>query len=293
MVAFVGFDSANTGAPHYPNTYFAAIEGVAIDVADDVESGQIIMTVMNPGGPNDTLNDLLHIGGRDGQSGENACAVVINEAGIDSDFRVESDVNNSAIFLQGSDGDFRLNYLYPHSEGTGIGEAARLDILVRKVNFEMITTIIINIEGLQCSETDDDVIGDNGESNPAYIFSSADEAEPGTTGPPAGWIYKAEMICLETPAGTDVNKDIDLSASTVGTWSDSDLVTGSGTRIKLIDAGGNWARDVKKESSSSTLFTHGLRDNFIYLTAGASGAGSGGTYTAGKFAIKLYGFQSF
>ena len=286
-IDFVGFDSADSGAPNFPDTTFASIESYALSVTNNDCDGQILMKVMNPNAANDTLVDLLHIGGSDDGGSQN-CAVVINDVGIDSDFRVESDVNPSAIFLQGTDGDFRLNFGSSHSPGNGVGNAGRLDILVRKVNFEVITTILIDIDGLRSSPTDNDVIGDDGEtsdSDAAYIFSVGN-------GTPAGWIYKAEMICLEAPAGTNASTDIDLSASTIGTFNENDDVTGDGTRIKLIDAGEAWSGGMRKESSTSTTFTSGLGSNYIYLTAGNSSGGDA-EYTAGKFAIKLHGIQSF
>jgi len=291
-VDFVGFDSADLGDDsNFSDTTFAAIEGVAIDVTDNVESGQIIMSVMNPGGDDDTLNDLLHIGGTD-QGGSQDCAVVINDAGIDSDFRVESAVNSSAFFLQGSDGDIRMNFAAsPHSAGSGIGVTAtdpwtngpaRIDMLTRKINFEIITTIIIDIQLLYGGGHEHDVIGRNAAAN-AYIFSVG-------AGTPAGWIYKVEMICLEVPT-SGVTSDINLVANTSGTIAE-DADGTSGTSITLIDAGGNWTNGMRKESAASTVFTSGLHSYFLYLTAGA-GSPSAGQYGAGKFAIKLYGIQSF
>ena len=62
---------------------------------------------------------------------------------------------------------------------------------------------------------------------------------------------------------------------------------GSGAGIALITAGGNWTTGMYKVSPVDTDLSALVNDR-LYLANG-SGANSGGTYTAGKFIIKLYG----
>ena len=98
-----------------------------------------------------------------------------------------------------------------------------------------------------------------------------------------GYVYKAEMMCIEVPAGGDL--DVDLYSNTADLATD-DAVTSSGTSVELINAGGNWAVGMRKISTAGLTMTDGLHDHYLYLT---TGGGTAGTYTAGKFVIKLYG----
>ena len=107
-IGWYGYDSGNN------ETRYGLIRASSTDITDGDEGGKIQFYV-HAGGTAGTAADkeLFSIGGEDVANGT-ACAVVINEAGIDSDFRVEASGEANALFVQGSDG------------AVGIGTAAPL-----------------------------------------------------------------------------------------------------------------------------------------------------------------------
>ena len=96
QIQFKGVDSGNNAA------FYAQIKADATDITSGDEGGEIKFVVM-AGGTAGTaaVTELLTIGGEDVANGTN-CAVIVNEAGINCDFRVESDAEDEAIFLDAS-----------------------------------------------------------------------------------------------------------------------------------------------------------------------------------------------
>ena len=74
--------------------------------------------------------------------------------------------------------------------GAGFGSAASLTTYVGKVNGETVTTILVDIEGLQESGVLKDIIGDNGETTGGAYITQITTAVNGT-------LYKVEMACIE------------------------------------------------------------------------------------------------
>jgi len=161
--------------------------------------------------------------------------------------------------------------------GGGFDGAAKSTIYISKANGEIVTTILVDLEGLVVSGTLYDIIGENGVAA-AYITS--------ITTTKNGIIYRAEMACIEAPAGTNIAADIDLAANASSKAEDAKYTQGGGA-IALIAAGENWTAGMHKTTTAGTDFS-GLVGDYLYLANG-SGANTGGTYTAGKFIIKLYG----
>lgn len=96
FISFKGDDSGD-GA-----TQFAKLEVLSSDITNNDEGGQFIFHVMGGGtGGTAGLKNVLSIGGED-VANSVLGAVVVNEGGIDFDFRVESDNNTHAIFSDGS-----------------------------------------------------------------------------------------------------------------------------------------------------------------------------------------------
>ena len=97
-IGWYGYDAGNN------ETRYGLIRASSTDITDGDEGGKIQFYV-HAGGTAGTAADkeLFSIGGED-VANATACAVVINEAGIDSDFRVEASGEANALFVQGSDG---------------------------------------------------------------------------------------------------------------------------------------------------------------------------------------------
>ena len=92
VVGNIMFMASDTAAP----TLYAQIIGSISDVTNNDEGGKVAFNVMSGGiAGTAALNNLLSIGGEDTAAGTQG-EVVVNEAGIDCDFRVES-VTNSAM----------------------------------------------------------------------------------------------------------------------------------------------------------------------------------------------------
>ena len=98
-----------------------------------------------------------------------------------------------------------------------------------------------------------------------------------------GLVVSAELICVETPAGGE---------DKIGLWYGTNA-SGSGA---LMDSGGVEliaAQDmaVGKDAISSDLDSAaaGLDNKYLYLVS----SGSAGAYTAGKFVLRLHGYNVF
>ena len=168
----------------------------------------------------------------------------------------------------------------PFPTGAGAdGSDGGITTSIQKINGEIITTILVDIHGLLCSGTIKDIIGEDGVAA-AYIGRIITAKN--------GIVYKIEMACIEKPAGSNTSLDIDLVSSLHSLAEDVVYDSGGGTaELSLIAAGGNWATGMRKMSAVGLNWAN-LPNDYLYLTNG-SGANSGGTYTAGKFVIKLYG----
>ena len=168
----------------------------------------------------------------------------------------------------------------PFPTGAGAdGSDGGITTNIQKINGEIITTILVDIHGLLCSGTVKDVIGEDGAAA-AYIGRIVTAK--------SGIVYKCEMSCIEKPAGSNTSFDIDLVSSTHSRAEDQTYDGGGGSaELSLIAAGGDWQVGMRKMSAVGLNWAN-LPADYIYLANG-SGANSGGTYTAGKFIIKLYG----
>ena len=131
-------------------------------------------------------------------------------------------------------GDQIRSFAAANAVGGGFDAAAKSTIHISKVNGEIITTILVDLQGLVVSGTVLDVIGEN-DTAASYLTS----------------------------------------------------ITTTKNGIVYIAAGGAWTAGMYKATTAGTDFS-ALVGDYLYLSNG-SGANTGGTYTAGKFIIKLFG----
>ena len=174
------------------------------------------------------------------------------------------------------DGDVVINSRTANDTGGGFDGAAGITMYVSKINGEILTTILVDLEGLLVSGTVKDIIGEDGVAA-AYITQITTAVN--------GIVYKAEMSCIEVPAGSNTTTDIDLVSNSASLAEDVEY-DDSGTATVLIAAGQAFTAGTTLSSGPDDLGN--CVDDYLYLANG-SGANSGGTYTAGKFVIKLYG----
>lgn len=173
-------------------------------------------------------------------------------------------------------GEQTSRFATPVATGGGFDGAAKIETKIRKINGEIITTILVDLQGLVVSGTVKDIIGENGVA--AAYLTRVQAARNGR-------VYKIEVGCIETPAGTNTTADIDLVSNSASLAEDAEY-DGSGSAIALVTAGGNYTTGMYKVSAASTDLS-ALNGDYLYLVNG-SGSNSGGTYTAGKFIIKLF-----
>lgn len=149
--------------------------------------------------------------------------------------------------------------------------------VVRRGN-EIETTILLDLTGLTSKNTAGDIIGhDAGTDLPAFITQITSAVN--------GTIKGGSIVCVEAPAGGEVDIDIFSAAEATGVY--DDLITGSDpafTETAVMTAGADFTAGLSK------FFTGDITDNhYLYLAVGTSSSPTAGTYTAGRFVIRLHG----
>jgi len=182
------------------------------------------------------------------------------------------------IALEADGGDVFITVADANAAGAGVGNAASQTMYVAKVNGEIVTTILIDIQGLVNDGAASDVIGDSGESA-AYITRITSAVN--------GVVYKAEMACVEEP--TTCTADIDLVASSAA-LAEGATASGAANYTSIIAPGAAYEPGTCRYTASGTdLIDVTEQSSYIYLVHGGSGASGADTYGAGKFIIKFYG----
>jgi len=176
--------------------------------------------------------------------------------------------------------DFEVRSQTLRAKGGGFDGLKSMKSFVAKINEEFITTILIDIEDLYSTSTRSGVIGENSGTN-SYITRLSNTVN--------GVIYKAEMACIETPAGTRAETDIVLAAVNAAPDTGDDETRSSGYQV-LVDLGDRWSIGKSMDAGLSTNYGD-LNDKYLFLHGGNIATGGGGQYTAGKFVIKLYGYN--
>ena len=198
--------------------------------------------------------------------------------GSDTDAHIHVIADGNIEMSTATGGEITLKTATANAAGGGFDLSGAVIATVLKLNGEIITTIQVDLTGLSCSGVEKDVIGENGVAA-AYITQITDTVN--------GFIYKAEMMCVETPnysSGT-VQDDINLVVSSVSHAEDAAYDSGVGSNALIVNAGPQ-SRGTFADSLGSTI--DGLDNKYLYLAAGNS-VGDDGAYNAGKLLIKLYG----
>ena len=174
-------------------------------------------------------------------------------------------------------GDVSITSTAASAVGGGFDGAETATIQIGEVNQEIITTIQIDLgtggaTDIVSSSTAGDVIGEN--DTAAAFITKYDSTKNGV-------LYKAELICLETPAGGDTDINLVLNATSL-----AEDAAGETEGHVIVD-GGAQTIGMRTESTASVVTAAaGAHNDYIYLTHGGTTAG---TYSAGKFLIRLYG----
>lgn len=179
-------------------------------------------------------------------------------------------VTATAAELNYSDASLATNLL---TQGTGVdGAEAGYAAGIERHGSLIVTRILVNIDDLIGSGTDLDIIGESAAANCTWGQITA--AKSGT-------IIGGRITCLEVPAGgTD---DIDFYSSNVATGTQDVIITDAalGTETALVTSGGSWTLGLTKALSGLPT-----ANDYLYIV---NGAAAGGTFSAGKFLIELFG----
>jgi len=184
-------------------------------------------------------------------------------------------INNSSTGAvlkgDGSDcGPLQIDSYSGTAAGGGI-DAVSPTISIQSINGEVVTTIFIDIgAGLIISDNGTgEVIGEDGVAA-AYLTRITNAVN--------GMVYAGEIICLEVPTTGD--PDINVAANSGGTIAQE--AAGEGQHVLA-----NCGVHTLSLRTELTIPAGGIVNDYLYLTHGGTTAG---TYDAGKFLIKLYGY---
>ncbi len=97
-----------------------------------------------------------------------------------------------------------------------------------------------------------------------------------------GVVISGELICVESPTGGEDNIGLYYADSLSG--SDSAMDVGSATELCALEV------MTLGDSSAFTVVDADIDNKYVYLVSSGSTAG---TYTAGKFVLRLYGYSIF
>jgi len=185
---------------------------------------------------------------------------------------VDCNINTAETNQQFLSGSLVTHITGSSTYGSGIqGTGDSYQYHVAQINGEKITTVIMDLQGLSGSATDNAIIGISGSSD-ASLFQW-DTAVHGN-------LYKVDLGCGETLAGSVNDVDLAFSASIQSTFA---TVTQSNAVILTSDS----ARDSGEFKTTETISGVPSTNDYIYMTNGTSGAT--GIYTAGKLIVKFYG----
>lgn len=158
------------------------------------------------------------------------------------------------------------------SRGAGVDTAESYSVGIFRIGTLIHTRIIVDLSTLIGSATDLDIIGESAAVD--CHFGRVTTALNGT-------LNGGMVTCLEVPAGGTT--DIDFYSSDVGTGTQDVIITNAalGTETALVTSGGAWTSGASKGMTSLPT-----ANDYLYIV---NGAAAGGTFTAGKFLIELFG----
>ncbi len=159
------------------------------------------------------------------------------------------------------------------TKGAGVSAAESYAVGFVRNGTLVTTRIVVDLTGLVGSGTDVDIIGNTGGATSAHWGQ--------VTTAKCGALIGGRVTCLEVPAGG--TNDIDFYSAVESTGAQDGLVT-SLTETALVTSGGAWTSGAAKGMTALPA-----ANDYLYIT---NGAASGGTFSAGKFLIELYGYAA-
>lgn len=190
-----------------------------------------------------------------------------------AELNILTGVTATAAELNQVDNSLASNLL---TRGAGVDTAESYAAGIHRCGTLITTRIVLDLTGMIGSATDLDIVGESAAAS--CHWGQITTAKSGT-------MIGGYVQCLEvpTPAGVD---DLDFYSSDVSTGTQDVIITDAalGTETALVTSGGAWtALQTKGMTALPTA------NDYLYIVCGEA---SGGTFTAGKFLITLYGLGS-
>lgn len=160
------------------------------------------------------------------------------------------------------------------TKGSGVSATETYAVGLYKTGTLVSTRIVVDLTGLVGSATDLDIIGNTGGAANCHWGQITTALN--------GAMVGGRITCLEVPAGGAT--DIDFYSANEATGAQDALVTAL-TETVLVTSGGAWSSGTTKGMTALPA-----ANDYLYITNGAGAAG--GTFTAGKFLIELYGYAA-
>jgi len=255
-IKFSGDDSGDA------ETIFAQMTAISSDVTNADEGGQFKFEVMAGGGAGTAaMTELLSVGGPD-VTNSTECSVVVNEAGMDCNFRVESNDVTHAIYVDGGTGKVGVHASAPEAT-LSIGGGKHIVSVEQDLRFADSTdnTVIVELSGVVIP------------AGSIITSAAAVMKAGGVTGGGVMTTY-AVNIQLSATSGTAADSAVStgteiLGAGATGTKSsDSDSVED----INLAYDGGT-AVDPKETWINQTLVKSSA-DAYVYVCNAGTGNGT-------------------
>ena len=136
------------------------------------------------------------------------------------------------------------------------------------------TQIMIDLTGLNGCGSADDIIGDDGQVDDCHIGRITTAIN--------GVIWGGEIRCLETPAGGNV--DINLNSASVDTGVQDAGVAALTDYLELVDCGNHAAAAAPIELTALPPANH-----YLYLSCGTA---TDADFSAGRLLITLWGYAA-
>ena len=196
-------------------------------------------------------------------------------------YTTDGNASQSEVMRLMADNEITMKFADANTAGSGVGDAVMQEMYVSKVNGEIVTTILIDVEGLQNGGAIKHVICDSGENTAGYLTQ--------LTAAVNGYVYKCEMACIEPPGnGASGGDKISLYFSDDATLGDGELADAGSNEVRVIDGTSNaWSDGMMLTNEGDVDLSNGGNAIYVYLAAGAGS--SDAPMASGKFVIKFYG----
>ena len=281
-------------------------------VAFDVRAGDSIVVMIKEAVQTDTTDVTLS---RTSTDPRDIIEKIVNEINFSKDAMIVVGDDNTSEYIHsdidGIDSILAATYSDPQitlgskvvstitsANSAGAG-APPTTSNVGEFNSEIITTLFVDLADgsntVACPNVDLQAIGIDGSGSPAYITQITTDVN--------GIVYRGEMICVETPSGTDTTGQIDLVVSPLSTTDPGEAaLVGSGSDVIMNMNNGFEIGEVRNFDSSTintgtgsnpqgNITGTGIVNQYLYLAVGVDSAG-GGNYDSGKFLIRLFGAKT-